>query len=158
MEPGAVADRVGKPPAWKIWTARLLRWALAVVFIWAGSLKILHAERFAEAVYYYHLLPMDLVNWVAIFMPWLEVVCGVALLTGVCARGAAALVIPMMIVFMAALGYSIYRGLDINCGCFGLSESGKRVGYLEIGRNLLLLAAAVGVLILEKPVQTQPKS
>lgn len=143
----------------RLWITRVLRWVLGVLFVWAGSLKIIDAAGFAESVSYYHLLPMAGVNWTAIFMPWLEVVCGVALITGVCDRGAAVLVALMLVVFIGALGYSIQRGLDINCGCFGLSESSKQVGYLDIGRNLLLLAAAVAVFFLAKqpPVKHTPQ-
>lgn len=143
----------------RLWTSRALRWVLGILFIWAGSLKIIDAPGFAEALSYYRLLPMPGINWTAIFLPWLEVVCGVALITGVCDRGAAAWLAMMLVVFIAALGYSIHRGLDISCGCFGLNESGKKVGFFEIGRNLLLLAAAVAVFLLGKQpsVNHEPK-
>jgi len=136
--------------AGKVWTERILRWALGILFLVAGAPKILHPDQFAEAVNNYHLLTMTGVNWMVIVLPWLEVICGIALLAGIAVRGAASLLVLLLVVFIIALASGIHRGLDISCGCFGTGESGKRVGYEEIVRDAAMLAAAVAVWVMSK--------
>jgi len=160
MEPSQTAGQLadGTPvPArdWKVWTERVLRWALAILFLVAGAPKILHADQFAEAVNNYHLLSMTGVNWMVIVLPWLEVVCALALLGGIAVRGAAFLLVVLLVVFIIAIASGIHRGLDISCGCFGMGESGKRVGYEEIVRDAAMLAAAIAVWVMSRPVRSK---
>ena len=142
---------------WKLWTEHVLRWGLGIIFLWAAltpnaptTSKIWDPAAFAEEVSYYHMLPMWGVNWMAIFLPWLELVCAVALLTGIGRRGANVLVILMLVVFTYAIGHAVHEGRDISCGCFGHGEAAEHVGYVAIGRDALMLAAAAGVWVLNK--------
>jgi hypothetical protein len=54
----------------------------------------------------------------------------------------------MMAVFTAAAAAALARGIDISCGCFG-GESG-RVDAVTIVRDLVLLAAAVGAVFVDR--------
>jgi uncharacterized membrane protein YphA (DoxX/SURF4 family) len=128
--------------AWKTWLERVLRWALSVIFLYAAYSKIADPAGFAEEISYYHMLPLWATNWMAIFLPWLELLCGLALLSGIGKQGALILVIAMLVVFTYAIGHAVHEGRDIRCGCFGHGESAERVGYLAIARDLLMLAAA----------------
>jgi len=140
----------GTDSPWKLWTERVLRWGLGVIFVYAAYSKILDAPSFAEEISYYHMLPMQQVNWMAIFLPWLELVCGICLLTGFSWRGAMWLVIAMLIMFTYAIGHAVHEGRDIRCGCFGHGESAERVGYVAIGRDLVMIATAVVALFLRR--------
>ena len=134
----------------KLWTERILRWALGVIFVYAAWSKIWNPQLFAEEISYYHMLTMQQVNWMAIFLPWLEMICGLALIFGITRRGATILVIGMLIAFTYAIGHAVHEGRDIQCGCFGHGESAERVGYLTIGRDLVMIVAAVTVFFLNR--------
>lgn len=144
------APSVLTPPRWKRWTERVLRWALGGIFVYAAYSKILQPALFAEEVSYYHMLSMQQINWLVIFLPWLELVCGLCLLLGVGSRGALVLVVGMLVVFTYAIGHAVHEGRDIRCGCFGHGESAERVGYLAIARDLAMIAAAVAALVFQQ--------
>jgi uncharacterized membrane protein YphA (DoxX/SURF4 family) len=132
---------------WKKGTATLLfmltRMILGAVFIYASWDKIADPAEFAKAVGNYLILPQFLVNPVAWALPWLEMVCGVCLVIGWITRGSALLIAGLLVIFIAALGYSLFRGLDIQCGCFSLTETKSVPLYIDIVRDALLLVMAV---------------
>jgi uncharacterized membrane protein YphA (DoxX/SURF4 family) len=125
----------------------VVRILLGAAFVYASWDKILHPDLFAQAVANYQLLPSILVNPVAWVLPWLELVCGVCLLIGWITRGSALIIGILMLVFIAALGISLVRGLDIQCGCFALTAQTSMPLYLDILRDILLLAMAITVLV-----------
>jgi len=124
----------------------LLRLALGVVFCYASLDKIVDPAGFAEAVANYRLLPGALVPAMAIVLPWLELICGVLLILGRLTGGAAALVSVLMLLFIGALGLAMLRGIDIACGCFSNTATGSVPLWLDLIRDLVLLAAALYVL------------
>src|SRR5262245_56604182 len=73
------ARRLGRMAPTQVISA-LLRFALAAVFIYAGAVKILDAQRFALDVQHYDLTPWTVSVLVAVYLPWLEVTAGVALM------------------------------------------------------------------------------
>ena len=60
----------------------LVRLALGVVFVAASIAKIANPSAFAELVADYQILPKILVNPVAVFLPWMELLIGFLLITG----------------------------------------------------------------------------
>lgn len=132
-------------------TARIL---LGVTFIYASGPKILDPAAFARAIANYHILPPLLINPAALILPWFELVCGVCLLLGRLTRGSALIVAILLLTFIGALAQSLYRGLDIRCGCFSLNAQGATSGYLDIMMDIVLLAMAG--LLLWRPGQTIP--
>lgn len=125
----------------------IVRIALGTAFVYASWDKILHPAQFAQAVANYQLLPQILVNPVAWILPWLELVCGVCLLIGWSRRGSALIISILMLVFITALAISLVRGLDIQCGCFSLTTQTSMPLYLDILRDVLLLAMAIAILV-----------
>jgi len=123
------------------------RIVLGLIFLLYGVDKILHPEDFARAIANYRLLPDALVNLVAVILPWVECVCGMLLLAGQWVRSAALLSALLLCVFLAAVSITLFRGLDINCGCFN-AHGGRKIGLKLLGEDLLLLGAA-GVLVLK---------
>ena len=126
----------------------VLRILLGGVFIYASWHKIARPAEFAGLVANYQLLPRVLVNPTALLLPWLELMCGLALVSGLMARGSALIVAGLLTVFIGALTISLVRGLDIQCGCFSSSGQGKINMYLDIGLDLVLLVLALAVLLL----------
>lgn len=125
--------------AWVKWAAR---WILAAVFAAAAVPKILSPHDFAVVVFRYQILPYPLVNLAALFLPWLELLCAVALVAAPRFRDAAlALVLAMLIVFTAAIAFNLYRGIDIACGCFTVKPGARHMGWWNLGRNALLIIA-----------------
>lgn len=123
--------------------ARLL---LGLVFIYASFDKLLHPAEFADAVYRYQLLPASLVNPVAIVLPWLECLLGLSLVLGIGLPGSALLSAALLTVFLAALGFNLARGLDVNCGCFSTGGDDPAT-FLTLLRDGLLLVPAVVLLL-----------
>jgi uncharacterized membrane protein YphA (DoxX/SURF4 family) len=100
----------------------VLRMVFGLVFIYAGGTKIPDPAGFAETIVNYRILPASLVSPAAVFIPWIEVLCGLSLVFGVFARGGALLLDLMLGAFTASVAYNWWRGLDIECGCFGDAE------------------------------------
>ena len=105
-----------KPFVWFIYHAS--RVSLALVFIYAGVVKIQDVVAFAGHVAAYQILPYALNYLVAATLPYVEFLAGVLLLINVRVRPALVVVGAMTLVFMVALSSVIARGLDIDCGCF----------------------------------------
>jgi uncharacterized membrane protein YphA (DoxX/SURF4 family) len=96
-----------------------LRLFLGFVFIYAAVHKIVYPPGFAKEVMAYKILPAALVNLMAIFLPWLELLTGVALLAGRWTRTAATVVAALLAVFTVAIAVRGFRdGWDFRCGCF----------------------------------------
>ncbi len=124
----------------------LFRLALGGVFIYASIYKILDPAQFAKSIWYYHIVPGDLINVSALILPWLELLCGLALIVGAYYRGAVLWVNILLIIFIAAIGWAVYRGISIDCGCFKAAAAGSEsamqtiyrdIGYLAMGLQLL---------------------
>ena len=94
------------------------RLILALVFIYAGAVKIQDIVAFAGHLAAYQLLPYAANYLVAATLPYLEFLAGVLLLLNVRVRPALVVLGGMTLVFMAALVWVLLRGLDIDCGCF----------------------------------------
>ena len=116
-------DRVLKPnpPTAGSVAAWLIRIALGAVFVFASIGKIADPNAFAAIIANYRILPPILVATTAVVLPWIEVLCGLALIFGRYDKGAAMLVCLMMVVFIGLILYNGYRGLNVACGCFSLA-------------------------------------
>jgi putative oxidoreductase len=124
------------------WFTIVLRLVLGGVFIAAGGLKIFDPAGFAVSVANYRLVPHDLINLVAITLPWIEVLAGLFLVFGFWTRASAVLISGMTAVFMVAIVTALARGLDIECGCFG-TVGGRQSGLVTLGQDVVLLACGL---------------
>ena len=77
----------------------LIRLVLAAVFIYAGVIKIANPSGFVENIDNYQILPYLLVTIVALILPWVEVITGLALIFGRWLHGASTLIILMNVVW-----------------------------------------------------------
>lgn len=126
----------------KRWWPILLRILIGGTFIWAGTVKVWDPSAFAQAVEGYRLLPHTGAVLVALYLPWLEIACGLTLLAGRLRSGSILVLAFLLIIFLSALISAWWRGLDISCGCF--TSSSQATGYLwPISRNLFLLTGLV---------------
>jgi len=142
QEDTAMMRGTGRHPV----ATRLAALILGGVFVAAAVPKILHPAEFALAVFRYHLLPSPLINLLAIYLPWLELVSGLTMIFLPRWRRAAALVIMLMlVVFTTAVSTRLVRGLDIACGCFSVDPHHGRIGLWNVARNLILLGMGLWV-------------
>jgi uncharacterized membrane protein YphA (DoxX/SURF4 family) len=121
------------------------RLVLGGVFLYAGIVKIADPTAFAGEIAAYRLLPYFGNYLAAAVLPWLELICGVLLITGCRTMAAAAVVLFLTTLFMAALASTILRGLDIDCGCFRPGGE-KTSAWTALGRDALLMAAGLIVM------------
>ncbi|MCX7867612.1 DoxX family protein [Limisphaera sp. VF-2] len=134
------------------WLGLVLRWALGAWMLSMGLVKAWDPVAFLKAVRQYELVSAPwLLNTVAIAVPWLEVFCGLLMVTGVAVRGTAWLLTAMLVPFTWLVwrhAWILQASLQIpfcavkfDCGC-GLGEV-----YIcpKLAENLVLTAAAVWV-------------
>jgi putative oxidoreductase len=143
-------------------TFLLLRLILGAVFVAAGVVKIWDFQRgawatpaFYEDIANYHIIQSsDAVMLSAVYLPWLELVIGGALLLGRATAGAAAICAGLMLFFIAALASAWSRGLDISCGCFGRENATANFPLL-MARDCALLLCAFAIVWRER-VKPEP--
>jgi uncharacterized membrane protein YphA (DoxX/SURF4 family) len=132
---------------WKTWIVVVSRLLLGSVFIYASVDKIAHPAAFAEAVGNYHMLPWGLENLMGLILPWVELLAGIGLIVGVMVDGSVLVITLMMIVFILAISQAMARGIDIECGCFSVSEpGGAKVGFLRLFEDFIYLGLALIIL------------
>ncbi|MBC2709470.1 MAG: DoxX family membrane protein [Desulfosarcina sp.] len=125
----------------------VVRIVLGAVFLFSCTGKIADPAAFAAIVANYQILPPTLVSATAVIFPWIEAVCGLALVFGRFEKGAALLVSLMMVVFIGIILYNGYRGLNIACGCFSLAANAPSNIAVDTLRNLFILAAGAWVFV-----------
>jgi uncharacterized membrane protein YphA (DoxX/SURF4 family) len=109
------------------WLTIRVQLALGVIFIAAALPKIVDPPSFAHMIYNYRIVPGSLVNLSALAMPWVELLCGVALVLGIWRGTARTLIAAMLVTFIIAISINLARGNAIDCGCFDVSAAGKSV-------------------------------
>ncbi len=117
------------------------RIVIGAVFIYASLDKISSPAEFARIVYNYHLLPGQLINLLAITMPWVELICGISVFLGIYKEGGILIIGFMLAVFAVSIGINLFRGVDLECGCFTVSSRAK-------SNSLGLLLRDFGYLVL----------
>jgi uncharacterized membrane protein YphA (DoxX/SURF4 family) len=127
----------------------VLRIILGGIFVYASIDKIFHPAAFAEMIYNYQILPDVFINLSALVLPWLELCIGVCLISGKWMPGAAFLLNVLLIIFFAALLFNLYRGININCGCFSTSAKPSESGSMitDVIRDAVFLAMAIYLFI-----------
>lgn len=124
-----------------------LRILLGIIFLWSSWDKIFDPHGFASIIENYKILPGAWVNTVAVGLPWIEAFCGILLVTGRLVKGSLAIINSLMIIFIAALAWNQYRGIDIHCGCFSVAVQRRQETYIpNIMRNLAILVSGLWIM------------
>jgi putative oxidoreductase len=121
---------------------RILDVIIGGLFVYAGVIKAFDPIGFANDIDNYKLLPWTLSVRLAFFLPWLEMFCGLALITRRLYLGGLLILTALMSVFIGASVVDKARGLDITCGCFGHASKS-----LSFTWHLVLDFAILGGLI-----------
>src|SRR5213592_4398246 len=123
---------------------RILDLIIAAVFIYAGALKVLDPVQFAYDIDNYKILPWTIGVGLAFYLPWLELLAGVALIVRCFYRGALSILLALISIFIAATIAAKARGLDITCGCFGHASQHWSFPS-HMATNLAILAALLAL-------------
>ncbi len=115
-----------------------IRFFLGFIFIFAAVTKVADPVGFSQSIYNYKLMPDFIINFLAIAIPWIELVAGILLVFGITVKENSAILTGLLVVFIIAVAISLARGLDIDCGCFGTVD-GSKVGIMKILENTGLL-------------------
>ena len=116
------------------------------LFVYAGVVKALDPVVFARDIGNYQMLPWQIDVWVALYLPWLEIFCGLALMTRILYRGGVFILTGLMFLFIIATIVANARGLDISCGCFGRASKDLSFAW-HLVLDFLLFAALVSLLV-----------
>jgi uncharacterized membrane protein YphA (DoxX/SURF4 family) len=123
------------------------RIGLGAVFVVAAAPKIADPPSFAHMMSNYRLLPAPAVNAFALFLPWLEMLTGLALISGVFRKTGVKFAAVLLVVFILAIGINLARGHAVQCGCFDVHAAEKSHARL-IGEMKWVLARDAGLLAL----------
>lgn len=123
--------------------ALLVRLYLGGLFIYASLNKIIYPAEFSDNIAAYLIVPFWLVNPLAIFLPWIELVSGVCLVTGIRVRASAAIITTLLGLFTAAVIMVLIKEIPIDCGCF--QNVGDPITWRTVGRDFVWLAMGLYV-------------
>jgi putative oxidoreductase len=141
VEDQKIRSRLGER-AWPRLAKRcrfLVRIALGALFVFAGVTKAYDPGAFAIEIQRYNLIPWIAAALLAVYLPWLEILAGALLVMKRFEQGALLLIIFLLLVFTFALASATFRGLGIDCGCFGKAFAATGTIF-PLVRNLVLLA------------------
>ena len=109
-----------------------------------ANYKMLDPMEFARGIDNYKILPWPMSVALGLYLPWLEIICGLALIFRRCYSGALGLLLALMIVFIGVTIAAKARGIDITCGCFGhVSDQLSFVWHMVLDLALLLAVAGL---------------
>ncbi|MFP4082369.1 MAG: MauE/DoxX family redox-associated membrane protein [Candidatus Aminicenantes bacterium] len=127
----------------------VFRLVLGGMFIWAGLLKILDPLDFAQSIANYRAFPDGISLFLALVLPWVEIISGSLLVLGLFRRSASLILCLLLVSFLVLISATVIRGMDIDCGCFG--GFSQKVDYKLILTDGALLFLALIVFLSPKP-------
>ncbi|MFZ0391916.1 MAG: MauE/DoxX family redox-associated membrane protein [Calditrichia bacterium] len=129
------------------WLLFLLKIILALLFFMAAVSKLKEPAAFAQNIENYKIFGGVLSRWIAVWVPFLEILLGLLLISGRWTAEALLLTLLLYLVFDAMILQAFLRGLDVTCGCFGNTHQ-TPIGGLKILENTILTLLAVSAFIL----------
>jgi len=127
------------------------RIVVAAVFFWAAVLKIADPLGFARDISGYRLVPAWAALFIALVLPWFEALCAALLVLGVWRKTSAILIALMLAGFIILTGVTMARGIDTNCGCFGVMSHKADWGLILQDLGLLFLTVSAGIIGSRRP-------
>ena len=112
----------------------VLRLYIGGIFIFAGMSKVHYPGEFAENLAAYQMLPYWAINFAAVILPWVEIICGLFLIIGLKSRVSASMIGVFLIVFSFGIFINLLKGTPISCGCF--DSIGAAISWKDVFRDL----------------------
>jgi|Deesub1362B_J571_1020462.scaffolds.fasta_scaffold00243_12 uncharacterized membrane protein YphA (DoxX/SURF4 family) len=123
----------------------LIRILIGAIFIFSGITKIINPLKFAQDILNYQIVSESISFWIALILPWLELICGIFLITGIVIRGSSFLISCMLFIFIFLIFSVLIRGEQIDCGCFGFIR--QKVSWGLLMQDLILFSLSLTILI-----------
>jgi len=137
----SIPPRADARPPWYFndYIVVAFRLVLAAVFIYAAMQKIGKPLAFADEIRMYRIVGIGPVLYImAIALPWIELFCGLSLLTGLLMRGSALILFVFNAVFIVAVSIRTvgimgeegigFLSVYFDCGCgFGATHAWKKL-------------------------------
>jgi len=133
---------------YRYWIAFGASILLALVFLTAAVGKLMGESAFLLTVSTY-ILGFEVSNFIATWLPWLELVLGLCLLVGIFPQIVSGITALLVAAFVMHNGWMIGQGLGYEpCGCLGILDqlfrgSLSTIGSLYVDIALIVLALAV---------------
>jgi hypothetical protein len=113
---------------------------VGLIFLLAAAQKLRHWRLLPGVIGNYRLLPRWSVGAVAAFLPSVEMLVGVGLLSGQLDSRPAIAAIALLLAFAIAMAINLARGRShIDCGC-GQTFLAQHLSWALVARNLVLAA------------------
>ncbi len=116
-----------------------IRLFAGIAFVFAAIPKIDRPELFASEILNYRFFPDFAINFVALVVPWIELIAGLSLIAGARIKASAAALAILDLFFIIAILAAMAQGLNINCGCHTAFLS-EKVGLTKLLENFGILA------------------
>jgi len=121
-----------------------IKTSISLIFLWSGILKLMDPAVFQVTIEAFGILPVSITYPVSLILPVIEIILSVTLWFNI--RGSLPLVFLLLFLFISILGYGIYLGLDIDCGCFGPEEPESKAFsglHAALYRDLVMLTGLI---------------
>jgi putative oxidoreductase len=139
--------RVIKHPA----TLTTLKVFLGLIFILSSVTKVGTPEKFGESIAAYRLIPEMFIPVLSMLIPWLQLICGVLLITDMYVQSSAMIISGLLVVYTVAIAQAWARGIEIPCGCFDLDIGLEdEVGGTSVMRDLTFLLFSTTLIFFDK--------
>jgi putative oxidoreductase len=135
--------------------AFVFRLYVAGLFIYASMYKINYTAEFSQTIASYELLPHWAVNVSAVTLPWVELICGILLVTGIRVRSATLIIALLLTTFAVAIFINLLRDSPIGCGCFHTIED--TISWWTFFRDVLWVIMAVHIFLYDRVLHLERK-
>jgi uncharacterized membrane protein YphA (DoxX/SURF4 family) len=124
------------------------------IFLISGLAKISDPIRFMLTLREFRLIPEIIVLSTAIYLPWLEFILGLFILVGIMHRTASLILSCLIGSFTLAIASVILRGIEVDCGCFGLLADMLKLpdmaDYKAVIRNVIFIGICFSIFKIKK--------
>jgi len=110
----------------------IIKLVLGITFIYASYHKIADPAEFARILYGYAIFPGFSINFLAIALPFIELVAGVSLILGLFSRSALLIINALLLGFIFVIGFNLLRGHQFDCGCFAFSSQNQTISTVVL--------------------------
>lgn len=135
--------------------ALVLRLYMAWLFIDAGMYKINYMAEFSETIAGYQMVPYWGVNFMAVTMPWIEIICGILLVCGIRVRSAITVTGALLVMFTLGVVVNLLRNSPISCGCF--QSGGDAISWKTLMRDIVWIGMAVHIFFYDSVFRLERK-
>jgi len=131
------------------WLGLLARLGLGGVFLGACAYKIWDPHEFGLSIATYEIMPLSLINLMAVCLPWVELIIGLTFIAGLWTRASALAINGMLLMFIVALFIALSRDMQLSCGCFASQEAADEIGMHTVIRDFGMLLPGLYVMIFD---------